>query len=233
MLLFKDALGEFSGREMGDVFFGTRVFSVEVAIVGEEFGSWNFPGPIVFFPFGPPGDAVGEFFELDGSGFGVVLFTFGQGLFVIPDVFGGAGAVEEKDIGGDAGVGSEDAVGEADDGVEVEFFEEVFFDAGTDAVAEKGAVGDDDCSPRFAIEAIFRTAGCGDPAYRMAAEFAHDELEEEEGGFGGLFVFGEVALDAFLFFAAERWISEDDIDAIGFSDFGELESKGVAGIDLG
>ena len=69
--------------------------------------------------------------------------------------------------------------------------------------------------------------GEGDPA-----ELAHDELEKEEGGFGGLFVLREIALDAFLFLAAERRVGEDHVHAIAFADVGELETEGVAGVNL-
>jgi hypothetical protein len=61
---------------------------------------------------------------------------------------------------------------------------------------------------------------------------AHDELQEEEGGLGNLTVFGEVALDAFLFLASERWVGENDVDAFLFADFGELETERAPGIDL-
>jgi hypothetical protein len=41
---------------------------------------------------------------------------------------------------------------------------------------------------------------------RMAAQLAHDELKEQERGFGGLPILWKVALDAFLFLASERRI---------------------------
>ena len=66
----------------------------------------------------------------------------------------------------------------------------------------------------------------------MPPQLAHDELEEQERGFGGLFVFGEIALDAFLFLAAEGRVGEDDVHAVAFADVGELEAEGVAGVDL-
>ncbi len=50
---------------------------------------------------------------------------------------------------GIAGVGGEDAVGQPDDGVQVEVFEQLFFDARGDAIAKERAVGDDDAAPRF------------------------------------------------------------------------------------
>ena len=58
---------------------------------------------------------------------------------------------------------------------------------------------------------------------------AHDELEEEQRGFGGLFVFGEIAVNAALFFAAEGRVGEDHIHAVFVADFGELEAKSVHG----
>ena len=81
----QDAGGELGGRQVGDVFLGTRVLAVEVAAVGEEFGGGDFPGAFVLCALVPPGHEGREFLELDGGGFGVVLPAFGQGLFVIPD----------------------------------------------------------------------------------------------------------------------------------------------------
>ena len=98
---------------------------------------------VVLLAVVPPLDAVGEFFELDGLGFGVVLPAFGQRLLVIPDLLVGPRAIEEQDIGRDARVGREHAVGQTDDGVEIEFFEQFFLDAGADAVAEECAVRHD------------------------------------------------------------------------------------------
>ena len=63
-------------------------------------------------------------------------------------------------------------------------------------------------------------------------QLPHDELEEEQRGFGGLFVFGEIALDAFLLLAAEGRVGEDDVHAVALADVGELEAKGVAGVNL-
>jgi hypothetical protein len=65
-----------------------------------------------------------------------------------------------------------------------------------------------------------------------AAQLPHDELQEQQRGFGGLFVFGEIALDALLLLAAEGRVGEDHVHALAFADVGELEAEGVAGIDL-
>ncbi len=56
-------------------------------------------------------------------------------------------------------------------------------------------------------------------------ELAHDELKKQQRGFGGLFVFGEIAEDAALFFAAERRIGQDDIDAVFVADFSQSERE--------
>ena len=70
---------------MRDVFLGARVLAVEIAAIGQQFSSRNFPGAFVLFSLVPPCHQRREFLELDGRGFGVVLPAFGQGLFVIPD----------------------------------------------------------------------------------------------------------------------------------------------------
>ncbi len=144
LLFLEDVVGELFGRQMLEVGCGVGVFAVEVAAVGEQFGGGNFPGAVVLFAVVPPLEAIGEFLELDGLGLGVVLPAFGQRLLVVPDFFGRAGAVEEEEVRRDARVGREDAVGQPDDGVEVEFLEQFFLDAGADAVAEERAVRDDD-----------------------------------------------------------------------------------------
>ncbi len=122
------------------------------------------------------------------------------------------GAVEEHEVRRDARVRSEDAVGEPDDGVKIEVFEQFFFDAGADAVAEEGAVGNDDGSPA---------------RFGRALELAHDQLKKEQRGFGGLFIFGKVAEDAALFFAAEGRVGHDDIDAVSVADFSQWKAKAV------
>ena len=57
-------------------------------------------------------------------------------------------------------------------------------------------------------------------------------MQEEQRGFGGLFVFGEIALDALLLLAAEGRIGEDHVHAVALADVGELEAERVAGINL-
>ena len=53
------------------------------------------------------------------------------------------------------------------------------------------------------------------PGVGRALELAHDELQEEQGGFGGLLVRREVVEDAALFLSAKGGIGEDHIDALG------------------
>src|SRR5262245_313106 len=128
------------------------------------------------------------------------------------------GTVEEHKIRWDARVGSKDAVREPDYGVEVKVFEQLFFDAGADAVAKERAVGHDNG---------------GAARFRRTFKFAHDELEEKQRSFGGLFVFGKVTEDAALFFAAERRVGHDDIDAVSVADLPKRKAKAVQRIDLG
>ena len=120
-------------------FLRSRLQPVASSSVAGTFQARSFSSPFI-----PPFEAAGEFLELDGLGLGVVLPAFGKRLLVVPDFFGRMRAVEEHEIRRDAGVRSEDAVGKADDGVEIEVFEQFFFDAGADAVAEECAVGNDD-----------------------------------------------------------------------------------------
>ena len=57
-------------------------------------------------------------------------------------------------------------------------------------------------------------------------------MQEQQGGFRRLFVFREIALDAFLLLAAEGRIRQDHIHAVAFADVGELEAERIAGINL-
>lgn len=195
----------------------TGILDVEVAAVGQDVAGVDAPGAVVLFAVGPPGEAVFELFVLHGLGFGVVLAPVGQGLFVVPHPFCRAGAVEEKQVGGDAGVGGEDAVGQAHDSVQVELFQQFLFDAGAHAVAEEGAIGHDDGG----------ASGRG-----RAFELAHDELQEEQGGFGALLIRREVVEDAALLFSAKRRIGENDVDALAISYLADGHVEAVAQRDL-
>jgi hypothetical protein len=57
-------------------------------------------------------------------------------------------------------------------------------------------------------------------------------LQEQEGRFGRLLVFGEVAQDAALLFAAERRIGQDDVHPVAVANPVERESQAVLGVDL-
>ncbi len=48
-----------------------------------------------------------------------------------------------------------------------------------------------------------------------------------------MLVLGEIALDAFLFLAAERGVGEDDVDPVLLANVGKLVAEGVAGVNLG
>ena len=128
---------------MLEIHFAARVFDVEIAAILENVRSRDFPCSVVLFALLPPGNTVGKLFKLNRLRLGVVLPAFGERLLVVPDIFGGTGTVKEDEIGWNAGVGREDAVGQSHNRVEIEVFQQLFFDAGADAISEEGAVGDD------------------------------------------------------------------------------------------
>ena len=66
----------------------------------------------------------------------------------------------------------------------------------------------------------------------MLPQLPHNQLQEEQRGFGGLFVFWEIALDAAFLFAAKGRVGEDHVHAIAFADVGELEAERITGINL-
>ena len=70
------------------------------------------------------------------------------------------------------------------------------------------------------------------PGFGGRLQLAHDELEEEQSGFGGLLVFGKVAEDAALLFAAEGRIGHDHIDAVSVADLAQRKAQAVERIDL-
>lgn len=213
---FQDAGGELFWRQVHGFLLGARVFAVEIAAGCQQFGGGDFPCVFVFLAFFPPGDERREFLELEGRGLGVVFAAFGERVFVIPNLARRAGAVEEQKVGRNGGIGREYAIGQADDGVQIEFLQKVFLDAGAHAVAEQGSIGHDHRGARRAA---------------LAAQFPHDELQEQERGFRRLLVFGEIALNALFFLAAKRRIGENDIHAVAFAHVGELMAQRVAGID--
>ena len=189
--LFQNGRGQFLWRKVGDVILGVGVLAVEIAAVFQQLLGWHFPRPFIFLTLAPPLQAIGKFLELDGLGLGVIFPTFRELMFVIPDMLGRSAAVEEQDVGGDASVGGECAVRQTDDGVKVELFQEILLDAGADAITEE--------------RAIWNHHG-GTAWFGAAPELAHDELEEEHGGFGGALVIGKIVLNTLLLRATERRI---------------------------
>ena len=65
----------------------------------------------------------------------------------------------------------------------------------------------------------------GTTRFRTASQLPHDQLEEQQRGFGRLLILGEVAKDAALLFAAEGRIGQDHIDAVSLADLRQLEAK--------
>src|SRR5271157_1586842 len=102
--------------------------------------------------------------------------------------------------------------------MEVELLKQLLLDAGAYPVAKKSPIGCNQCSTRG-------------PSGRsgLTMQLAHDDLEEEEGGFCRLPVFGEVALDAPFFLPAEGRIGEDHVHPLPFADLRELMAQGVLG----
>ena len=66
----------------------------------------------------------------------------------------------------------------------------------------------------------------------LPPQFPHDELQEQQRGFGRLLVFREIALDAFFLLAAEGRIRQDHVHAVALADVRQLEAERIAGIDL-
>lgn len=172
--LIEDTRGKLFRRQVGDVLLAARVLKVEIAgdkaavtIIFQHVLNLDLPRPLVFFALVPPGNAVGEFLELDGLGLGVVLPAFGQRLFVVPDFLCRSTPVEEQQIGRNAGVGREHAAREPYNRVQIELFEQFLLDSSADAVAEQRAVGHNHAAPAGLM------AGDGPP------QFAHDELKEK------------------------------------------------------
>src|SRR5439155_7757173 len=106
------------------------------------------------------------------------------------------------------------------DGVEIEFFEQFLFDAGADAISEEDAVRYD-----HATSATLRAAN-------GTAEFSHNKLQEQERGFGGLFVFRKIRENPPLLLTAEGRIGHDDIHAIFVADLAQRKTKRVFGVNV-
>src|SRR5712664_2310668 len=119
--------------------------------------------------------------------------------------------------------------------MEVKFFQEFFFDPSADAIAKQSPVRHDDggaselVGTRSTASLIILGRGGTRP---YLTQLPHDKLEKQKGGFGGLFVLGKIALNAFLFFATKRRIREDHIHTITLADVGELEAEGIPRVNL-
>ena len=99
--------------------------------------------------------------------------------------------------------------------MQVEALQKVGLDPRGDAVAEQGAVGDDD----------------GGPAPTAALEPSHDDLEKQERRLRRSPVVGKVVEDPCLFLAAEGRIGEDDVDPPVLADLGQAMPQRVARVD--
>src|ERR1041385_4136423 len=63
LFFFENGGGESIGRQIRNVDLRTRVFTIEIAVAGEQLSRGNFPSALVLFTFIPPIYAAGEFFE--------------------------------------------------------------------------------------------------------------------------------------------------------------------------
>ncbi len=93
-----------------------RVLEVEVVAVLFDGGDGYPPGILGLLPAfaglaAPPCLAVGELFEAQRLGLGVILPPFGDRDLVEPDLPGAAGLLEEHQVGRDRRVRSEHAEG--------------------------------------------------------------------------------------------------------------------------
>ena len=199
-----------------------RVLEVEVEVAGLDGVDRDAPGLLVFhagfeavFFIAPPGALGLELLDADGFALVVALGAGRIGVLVIPDVGGGRAFGEEEEVGADAGVGIEDAVGQADDGVQVALGEEGFLDAGFDAFAEEGAVGQHEAGAAAGLQDL------------------HEEHEEEVGGLAGAKIGGEVGLNAVFFHAAEGRVSDDHSHALLRAPVAQRAGEGVVVADVG
>ena len=104
--------------------------------------------------------------------------------------------------------------------MEVELLQEFFLDPRADTVPEEDAVRDDHAA----------TTSLG--AAHRPAKFSHDELNEEQSGFCGLFVFRKVRKDAPFFLASEGRVRHDDVHAVSVADLAQGKTQGIARINL-
>ena len=66
----------------------------------------------------------------------------------------------------------------------------------------------------------------------LLAQFPHDELQKQQCSLRCLFVFREIALNAFLLLAAKGRIRQDHVHAVALADVGKLETERIARINL-
>ena len=115
---------------MLEIHFAIRVLNIKVAVISENLLGRHFPGSFVFLPLVPPCDAISKLFELQGFRLGVIVTTFWQWLFIVPDLASArffaleSTCLEEDQVGGDAGIRCKDTVGQAYNSVQIEACEQ-------------------------------------------------------------------------------------------------------------
>ena len=180
---------------------GVGVLEVEVVAARLHLVRSHLPGNFVLHAAfalrsAPPIHAGFKVLDANGPGHRVGLLALGHTVLVEPDFLGGRALLKEQQVGADAGIGLEDAVGQPDDGVQVALFHQMFFQPRLDAFAKERSIGQDHGGAAIGFE------------------HADDERQKEIGGFAGLEVLGEVALDAVFLTPAKGRIGENDLHAV-------------------
>ena len=120
-------------------------------------------------------------------------------MFVEPEDIGRLALGEKQQVGLDAGVGIENAVGQPNDGMQVAFPQEQFLDLGLHPFTEQRAVRQD----HRAASAL------------ILEQLLDDQHQKHVGGFPRLDIGRKIGADAIILHAAERWIGDDAIHALG------------------
>jgi hypothetical protein len=84
----------------------------------------------------PPFNQRRKLLELHGARLGVVLLSFGERMFIVPNLSCRLGASEEKQIGRYRRIRREDSVWQADNRMQVKVPQQLFLDPRRNAVAE-------------------------------------------------------------------------------------------------
>lgn len=219
---------EFCGRQHFLFFLGELAL-IKVAVHFHEFFGGELAGLFAhdfavvvgfedFFAVVPPVHYGLAVFQAHGLRLAEVLVAFGHVEAVEPGFLGAEPCrrafrlfvVEEQDVRRDAGVGAKDAARQANDGVQVEFAEQLLLDGEFCAVGtEQESVGDNYARTTHLFEAI------------------HDEHNEKVGGFAALHARREVQLGVHAGAAAIGRVHADAIHLVAVLEFRHLATERI------